>query len=261
MKKLTKIFLSSVISIILFSSCVIAEALPSNGKNYVDDQDNILSDNTEIKLEKELSQLSQQYGCDIVIVTFKNFNDHDFMSFVNDYYDQRGFDSDGIIYAVSSEYGYAQVNTHGTIQNSITNYGTDYLIDELLPILSDGNYDKAALKFVNLSEQFLKQAVNGSPYSYDNKIVTINQKLFYLVISVVVSLIIAWFILNSMKNAMNTARAVDTAHDFVDKNNIITNNNSDTFLYSTLTRVPIPKKSSSGGGGGGGSRGGSGGRF
>ena len=260
MKKLTKIFLSSIISIILFSSCVIAETLPSNGKKYVDDQDNILSDNTEIKLEKELAQLSQQYDCDIVIVTFKNFNDYDFMSFVNDYYDQRGFDSDGIIYAVSSEHGYAQVNTHGVIQNSISNYGTDYLIDELLPILSDGNYDKAALKFVNLSDQFLKQAENGSPYSYDNRIVTINQKLLYLLISVIVSLIIAWFILHSMKSAMNTAKAVDTAHDFVDKNNIITNNNSDTFLYSTLTRVPIPKKSSSGGGGGG-SRGGSGGRF
>ena len=62
-----------------------------------------------------------------------------------------------------------------------------------------------------------------------------------------------------MMNSMNTARAVNTAHDFVDKNNIVLKESSDTFLYSTLTRVPKPKPQSSRGGSG--SRGGTGGKF
>ena len=261
MKKLTKIFLSSVISIILFSTFAIAETTPTSGKNYVNDQDNILSEPVEVKLEEEIAKLSQLYDCDIAIVTFKDFNDNNFMEFVNDYYYQQGFSSDGIIYAVSSNYGYVQVNTHGKIQHSVNNYGTDYMIEKISPILSDGNYDKSALKFIEIADQFLLEAQSGVPYDYDNTIITLNQKLFYLLVCVVISLIIAGAIIYSMKQSMNTAKAVDTAHDFVDKNNIITNNNSDIFLYSTLTRVPIPKKTSSGGGGGGGSSGGSGGRF
>ena len=90
-----------------------------------------------------------------------------------------------------------------------------------------------------------------------------------IMISLIVSVIMAFIWVSVMKSGMNTAKRNNRASDYVRKGSFNLTQSSDLYLYSTVVKTPRAQNTSSGGGGGGGthfsssgaSHGGGGGKF
>ena len=261
MKKIVSIILTTVFVCLCVSFPVMAETVSDT--YYVVDNAEIISDEVEEELELEIDELRELYGYDIAIATFESFEGTDFETYLNEYYNEVGYAEDGVIFGVSMGERDWYITTHGDGQWALNDYATDHIGEQVSSYLASELYDESFQEFVTLTDTFLEEASVGEPFNEENTLVTTSDRLLYLGICVVVAIIIAGLVVYFMIKSMNTARAVETAHDFVDKNAIKITNTSDRFLYSTLTKVakPKPSTSSSSGGGSGGSRGGSGGKF
>ena len=256
MKKTVSRFLAVILVTLSLSLSVMAETTAK----YVTDNGDVLSAKTEEKLEKELAAMSEAYGHNIAVVTFGTIDGGNIENSVTDHYDQ-AYGEDGIILGLAVTERQFTIRTYGTAQVTYNNYGTDYIFEKVKHFLAEDNFDDAYLEFAKQVEIFAKQAASGEAYDSNNTLVPTSTKVLYAFIALVIGLIIAGTIVFVMVSSMDTAEAVDSAHDFMNKETINITNRTDNYLYSTVTKVPVPKVKSSSGGGGSGSRGGSTGSF
>mgnify|MGYP007047241708 CR=1 FL=1 len=105
--------------------------------------------------------------------------------------------------------------TYGYGLTAVSNeYGFDYISSRVTSKLSDGDYYDAFTTFADLSEAFLKEAREGTPYSDDNpaKLTFLSRALPYLMsfgIAFIVALIICSVKVASMKTAVKKTSAAD----------------------------------------------------
>ena len=117
----------------------------------------------------------------------------------------------------------------------------------------------------------LKQAKTGEPYSYSNPVPKepMTKKTFTVLafIEALVGLLFGKGYASKLRASMNTAVTRTEATEYIDKSSFNLTNSSDMYLYSNVTRTPIPTETRSGGGSsihtssGGHSHSGGGGRF
>ena len=97
MKKLTSIFLAVCL---LMALCLTVQA----SAPLLTDEADLLTAEEEALLSRQLAQLSDQYGMDIVIVTVESTNGAEPVDFADDWFDYNGYRADGILLLVSMEY-------------------------------------------------------------------------------------------------------------------------------------------------------------
>lgn len=177
---------------------------------------------------------------------------------------------DGIIFAVSMAERDWQLLTYGYGLTAVSNeYGFDYISSRVTSKLSDGDYYDAFTTFADLSEAFLKEAREGTPYSDDNpaKLTFLSRALPYLM-SFGIAFIVALIICSVKVASMKTAVKKTSAADYMEPGSFHLTKKRDYYLYTTTQRVKREKNdsSSSSGSSGGGSTdsngfGGGGGKF
>ena len=118
--------------------------------------------------------------------------------------------------------------------------------------LKNGNYYEAFDVALDNVEKFLKQAATGEPYSYDNKVPSepMSKKTFTIlsVIEFFVALLFGKGYASNLRASMNTAVKRTEATEYIDKSSFALTRSQDMFLYSNVTRTPIPTETRSGGG-------------
>lgn len=130
---------------------------------YLVDEANLLTTTEAASLEKELEEISNRQGVDVVVVTMNSTNGQDVMDVADDYYDYGGYRDDGILLLISMEERDWWISTAGYGITAVTDARLEYMADSFLPYLSDGEYAQAFREYARLCDEFITTAKNGEP--------------------------------------------------------------------------------------------------
>lgn len=239
-----------ILSVFLLSICFSMTAIAAPDR--VVDEADLLTNEEENELRNSIKEIEDLYEMDAVIVLVNSLDGQDVVSFADDYFDYNGYgygeNRDGILFLLSMEDRDWCISTRGYGLVAFTDYGTDLIGEEAVYYLSDGYYYDAMSTYLYLTNNFLKEANQNKPYDVDHPYKDFAFILIGIVISMIISLIIALIVLSIMKKKMKTAIPKEYAKEYIKRDSFILNVSRDTFLYSNLTKIPIPQPSSSGGG-------------
>lgn len=235
-------------SVNIFANSQYREDFPTVPKeatlvNFVDNA-NILTKYDGEQILKKLDIISEKNKCDVIIVTVDSLDGKDAKAYADDFYDNVGYgygeNDDGILFLVSTSDRKWAISTFGFGITAFTDKGQEYIIDEIKPYLSEGNFNSAFSTFADLCDQFLVQARTDKPYDKNNmpfKPLSINWIFIALGSGAVISLIITL----GFKRQLKTIVKKDDANSYVIPKSLNMLKSRDIFLYSNITKTPIPK--------------------
>ena len=132
----------------------------------------LLDDGQEEELEAKLDQVSEDYGCDVVVVTEETLDGAVPQDYADDFFDYNdygmGEDKSGILFLITMSERKWCISTHGEAIQIFTDAGQEYMTDNFGSYLSDGEYYEGFMKFADLCEEFIIQAEDGEPYDTGN---------------------------------------------------------------------------------------------
>ncbi len=215
------------------------------------DNADLLDESEEEALSALLDEISLRQTLDVVIVTVSDTGSKSPMAFADDFFDTHGYgfgeDADGVLLLISMRERDYWISTCGYGITAFTDAGIDYIGEQMLPDLSDGDYATAFEAFATLCDDFITQAKNGEAYDEGH----LPRAPFDFGISLVIALLVgfglAFIITGSMKSKLKTVRARAGANTYVKKDSLQITVARDIYLYRILNRVPRPKEASGGG--------------
>ncbi len=222
------------------------------------DNAGLLTDSEEKSLNSKLEIISEDQQCEVAIITVYSLDGKTATEYADDFFDYNGYgygnDDDGILLLVSMEYSDWAISTYGYAIYAFTDAGQEYMADEFLPYLSDGEYEEAFSTFAKLCDEYLTQARSGSPVGnekgYGSKGSTSygqSEEPFSfkrIMISLAIGVIIAAIITGIMKGKLKSVRFQPEASSYVRQESLNIRVSKDLFLYSRVTRHAKPKNTS-----------------
>lgn len=235
----------------LFLVCIGVLASNASLPRLVDEAD-LLSDSEETVLLEKLDQISEERECDVVIVTVESLNGVEVTAAADDFYDYNyygyGPDYDGILFLISMEERQFATSTFGFGIEAFTDYGQDMILEEVVPYLSDGDYNKAFLTFAVLCDEYLEAARNGQAYDVGNE--KFSFEPMWILIALASGLVVAFIYTGTLKAQLNNVKMNNSAANYVENNSLKMAVSTDMFLYRNVTRTARPKDNGSSSGGG-----------
>lgn len=222
------------------------------------------------ELSQRLEDIRQKYNFEVAIYTEVEMSGSSAMASADDIFDYSGYGAgeacDGIILYICSGTRDYWMSTHARGLTVFNDNGIEYMKRKIQPRLKDDNYYGAMKAYANNAEKLLEMAAKGKPYNRKPR----DTKKFFegLFGLIVISLIIANYMLKFKMKKMKTAVENDYAANYVVPGSKHITGSGDYFLYSLVSKTKIPKESSGGSGGSGSHRsssgrthGGGGGKF
>lgn len=244
----------------------------ADGVPHVVDNAGVLTDQECKALDKQALALSKHWKFDFVIVTVDSVGSASPKAYADDFFDYNdygwGEDFDGILLLVSMEKSDWCVSTHGYGITAFTDYGREYMMERVIPKMSQGDFTGAFGTFLNVSEDLLRQAKNGKPMDVPDRFE--GSPIVSLVVCMVLGFVLAIIPVERMKKQVKNVASQKNAMNYVTGAGLELTHQSDRFLYSHVTKRARPKQSSSSSSRGGSSthrsssgrtHGGSGGKF
>ncbi|MBQ2971121.1 MAG: TPM domain-containing protein [Ruminococcus sp.] len=272
-----KRILCLLFAILLCFACVTVACAESALPRLVDDAD-LLVDFEEEELLSLLDEISERQQFDVVVVTVQSLDGYSAQAYADDFYDYNGYgygsDYDGALLLLAMDEREWHISTCGYGITALTDYGIEYIGDEMLSDLSGGFYYDAFVTFAELCDDFVTQAKYGEPfdnygssgesYDSDDSFPVFTSLLISLVIGLVVGLIAVLI----MKGQLKSVSFKQNANSYEKQGSMQVTGAHELFLYRTVNRVKKAENNSSSGGGSsvhtsssGRSHGGGGGRF
>ena len=249
-----KIFLPFIALALLSPTITLANTneipAPQEEKVYLPkiiDNASLLTEEQISKLEVKSAEIKAVYDFDVVILTVPDIGYEVPMTFSSNFYHRNNYHEDGIIFLISMGERDWDFSTFNYGRYVFTDdYGLDYIVNGIIPPLSDGDYYKSFTRFLNYADAFLLEAESGTPYNSQHRFINKNKVMLFAILGAfLISLLIIFF----MGYRMNTKRARNLAHEYCVQDSINRTEAEDTYLYTTLSKTAKPKASSSGGGG------------
>ena len=218
MKKIISI--SIVLLLILSVSIIPAFAAE---KPLLVDGMNFLTESEAAEVEAKLNEISDKYNMDFVIVTTDNLEGKTKMEFADDYYDYNGYGvgrrgdrSGALLLVYYNGYGTERwISTRGYGITCFTDYGIQYIGSNLVPIMDEGEWSKAFLKYAELCSSLTDMAEEGKPLDVDNAPKSPKDILKGVIISFIVGLVIAFVIRGMVKSKYKPVRFKANASDYL----------------------------------------------
>ena len=269
-----KTLITSLTVIVILSLTVVLAAASGgfSDKAYrVNDRADLLSESEEAALLSKADSTAVSLNFDIAIFTTESLGDYYYAGdYADDLFDYNDFGygetRDGILLLISMEERDVYISTSGYGLTAFTEDGIDYILDQITPSLSKGDYSTAFFTFVELCEDFVTQARTDKPYTRS----TLPREPLSpmaLVVCAIIGLVIALIAVGSMKARLHSVRSQAAAGSYVRENSLNITDSRELFLYRKVSRVAKASDSSSRGGGGthtsssGRTHGGGGGKF
>lgn len=247
-----RIYLLAAAAFILLALSCAAHAADAPRPPRLYDAASLVPSDRASALEQKLDEISAKYGIDVAVVTVESLGRATSQAFADDTFDELGYgmggDDSGIMLLVSTEERDWAISTHAKAIRAFTDAGQGYIMERVLPLMSDDEFADAFDKFADLCGEFLERAANGEPYDSDD----LPKDPFLLVHSAVFALVCG-LIISGLRVSMNrgelkSVRPQESAADYTRQGSMKLTEKSDVFLFSNVSMMPIPKKSSSGGG-------------
>lgn len=224
------------------------------------DNADLLTDSEESYLLQRLDETSEKWSSNIAILTV-NSHSGPIQDYSDDYFDYNGFCADynesGILFMLSMEDREWAISTSGSAEYAFTDYGQDYLFNEMRGDLSEGDYAEAFNTYVDVCDRLFDAYSKGTPVDVGTKPPkTSSDILAYLAGSIALGLALALIPILKMKSDLKTVKMAGGAANYTTGRLKLTTS-QDRFVRKSLTRTEIPKDNGSSGGSRGGFGGGS----
>ena len=209
----------------------------------------MLSDSEEEELLGELDEISERQEFDVAVVTVNSLEGKTAEAYADDFYDYHGYgfgtDHDGILLLVSMEARDWHITTTGYGITAFTDAGIEYISEQFLPYLSDGEYFQAFEMYAGLCDEFVTEAVNGEAYDSDSLPKGDFPVLEYLGIALIAGVILSVLIVAGMRSSLKSVRRQNAATNYVRRGSMAVTGQYDRFLYMHTSKKPRPKPSES----------------
>lgn len=246
---------------------------PDSGGSYVIDNCDLFTDEQESALLGKVNNLRTKYSNDFVLLTTNSLDGKSVADYADDYYDYNNYANDGLLFMVCMAGGEGNrdyyTSTKGYAMTALTDYARTEIVEEqVLPLLSSGDYYKAFDKYLDMIDIVFAQAQLGEAYDFNMPYKTVGDYIAGEAIAAVVAAVAAFVVFWTMKSKMNTAVPKTQAREYIVPGSLNITGSQDVFTHSTVTKTAIPKQTSSSSSGGGShssssgsSHGGGGGKF
>lgn len=217
----------------------ISMALPAQAADasprLVDNAD-YLTDSEETALLNRLDEISTRQGLDVVIVTIPALYGEDITAFADDFYDENGYAPDGILLLISDYDREWAISTAGYGITAFTDAGQEYMTNQFVDALSEGQYSVAFNTYADLCDTFITQAKTGKPYDVESLPKATFNVAINLLISFGIGLIAALLVTGSMKRKLKTVHAQAAASQYVKPGSMNITEAREMFLYRQIHR-------------------------
>lgn len=242
-----------VIYLLLVVCLICATILPVSAADYwlVFDDADLLTDSEEVELDAKYDEISNRHQMEVVAAVFETIGDYTPMEYADDFYDYNGYgygdNNDGLVLIVVMDTSDWYISTCGKAITAFTDAGIDYIGEQIVPYLSDGDYYAAFDKFADLCDEFMTQYETGDPYDTHNLPKGPFLTFKTVLISLVAGIIVAIFYTRKLVKQLGTVQKKNEATNYVKEGGISVTTSSDLFLYKTVNRTAKESSSSSGG--------------
>ena len=230
--------------VLLLSIGVVMPVLAQDLMPRVVDQADLLSESEEASLCFQLDTISAQLGMDLVVVTAETLEGKSPMAYADDFFDYNGYAGDGVLLLVSMEDRDWWISTSGYGITAFTDAGIEYIGEQIVPSLSDGDYAGAFTIFADTCELFITQARAGEPFDSHNLPKEPFSFFSTLLVCLGIGFVIALIVTAVMKGQLKTVRAQSGAANYVKAGSLNVTHRQDLFLYRDVQRREKPKESS-----------------
>ena len=250
----------ALIAVLLMILVLTLPAYAAGGIGRVVDYEDLLSDAEEESLRAKLDEISERQQLDVAVVTTPSFEGKSSMAWADDFYDMNGYgygaDQDGVILVMSLATREYWISTCGYGITALTDYGIQQIEGYIQPKLSAGNYYGAFQDFAYLVDDYTTRAKNGEPVDVPGHVDPEPPERstpgpLAAAGSGLIGFLISLLSVNRMKGQLKTVHAQQGAREYLDRNSVYIRNGRDDFLYTNVTKVPIPHDNDRGSGGGG----------
>ena len=242
--------LSVLFAVVICFSAAIPVCAEESLSRLMDDAD-LLTDSEETSLLSQLDNISEKQEMDIVVVTTDNLEGYTPQEYADNVFDYCGYgigeNRDGLLLLVSIEDNDWHISTSGYAITAFTDAGREYMSEQFLPYLSDGEYYKAFSTYADLCDQFITQAKTDEPYDVGNLPKEPFKIWFNVLIALGIGFVFAIIVVLYMKSKLKSVRFQPAASSYVRNGSMNVTQSGDFFLYSHLDRRARPKDNDSGG--------------
>ena len=209
----------------------------------VQDNADLLTQEEQDTLLQELDEISQRQKMDIVIATTNSLDGKDVVAYADDLYDEcdygYGEQKDGVLLLISMEERDWYISTCGYGITAFTDAGIQYIGEQMLSDLSEGDYAAAFDVFAEQCDSFITQARNDEPFDSKNlPREPLGNK--WILISIVVGVVLAFLVVGGMKGQLKSVRSKPTARDYLREGSFEVTESRDLFLYSHVDKTARP---------------------
>lgn len=241
--------------VICFSTVVpvFAESEQSIRAPRLVDNADILTDSEETTLLSQLNKVSEKNDMDVAVVTEASLEGYTAQDIADDIFDYCGYgigdNNDGLLLLVSMDEDNREwhISTSGYAITAFTDAGIEYMSEQFLPYLKDGNYAKAFSTYAQLCDEFIAMAKAGEPFDVDNLPKEPFRIWFNVLIALGIGFVFAIIVVLYMKSKLKSVRFQPAASSYVRNGSMNVTQSGDFFLYSHLDRRARPKDNDSGG--------------
>lgn len=210
------------------------------------DEADLLSDSDEAELLGKLDEISERQQMDIVVLTVNSLEGKSPEEYADDFYDYNGYGfgdgRDGILFLISMGEREMCMSTTGYGITAFTDAGQNYIYDQIMTYIKDGDYATAFTTFATQCDGFITQARTGEPYDIDNLPQEPFSVIGALIIAVGIGFIISLIATGIMRLQLHSVYSRQAAEDYMIKDSMQVTRSNDLFLYKQVERREKPKE-------------------
>lgn len=264
MKRIIATALTMITLVFLMTGVCFAET-ESLGRLY--DEYGVLSADEYNTVLEALNVVSDRFQVDTSIAVVNSIaadGYDDIAAYADDLFDAYGYgtgeNKDGILFVVAMEERKWALSTHGLAIQYVTDKGNEYLQEQFLSFLSNGDYERAFLAYAEGCDYLYAERTGQKPSDYFNKSdsydgdqdfydedydsyepVSVGRRLEitarYIPIALLVGFLLSMIPMGIMKSKLRTVQQKSGAADYVDRDSLRITNVRDIFLYRTVSQT------------------------
>ena len=250
---MTKKIISIIFAVVLVFGIGMTAFANTTGR-YVFDDASILSYSEIEELNAEASRISNEYGCDVYIITYESLMGYEpwelnellYGELVSSY----GADDDAVLLLLAMEERQYDIMAHGYGNTAFTDYGKDVMAERFLDDFGSDSWYSGFYDYLNTCDEYLWIAANGEAYDvYSDDGSDFITNVIGVFVAIVISCVIALLVCLVLRSQMKTARLATEATGYA--KNLVLTNQYDRFSHRDIRRIynpPAENNSSSGGG-------------
>ena len=237
----------------------------------VADKAELLTSAENAQLENKLEEITKEQQFDVTVLTVNSTDGKDIMDYADDYYDENdygcGEDKDGCLLVINMTEREWWITTTGYGIEALTDYGIEYIGDEMLYDLQEGNYYDAFAIYADLVNDLVTQAKEGEVFDIDEDDYDYDEHYYddyydyvkhsrhntigEITLSVLIGFIIALIIVLIIKKSYKPVKFNKNAANYLVNGSLRLSGSYDNFKYRNVTQVRIDNDPPANGGSGG----------